>query len=390
MDTFGVGVIGFGFIGKVHAYGYLNMPIFYDPMPARVKLVGVAERDEELARKAADQGGFEFGTADWRELIARDDIQIINICSPNSLHAEQLLAAMAAGKHIYCEKPLVVSEADGARVEQALRSYRGIGQMTLEYRFYPPTLRATQLIGEGFVGNVISFRAAYLHSGSVDPAKPMGWKQLKSEGGGVLQDLGSHVVDLMDHLVGPMDSFLVETRILYPERPNQRGEIVPVEADDHMLMLAKLANGAVGSIEASKIATGAEDEMRIEIHGDKGGLRFNSMDPNYLEAYDLRDPEAPLGGHRGWRKIATVQRYEKPAGFPGPKFSIGWIRGHMHCLFNFVQCVAAGRPAEPSLQRGLHLQRLLAAAERSAAGRTWQPAPPPPKEHRRCAESLPQ
>jgi predicted dehydrogenase len=201
----------------------------------------------------------------------------------------------------------------------------------------------------------------------------MGWKQLKSEGGGVLQDLGSHVVDLMEHLVGPFAEVLAETRILYPQRPNQRGERVPVEADDQMLMLAKLPNGAVGSIEATKIATGAEDEMRFEIHGTHGALRFNAMDPNYLEAYDLREPEAPLGGQRGWRKIATVQRYEKPAGFPGPKFSIGWIRGHMHCLYNFLDAVATGRPAEPSLARGLELHHVLAVAEESAATREWRP-----------------
>ncbi len=117
---------------------------------------------------------------------------------------------------------------------------------------------------------MISFRAIYLHSGSVDPNKPMGWKQLKSEGGGVLQDLGSHVVDLMDYLIGPFDSVLTETRILYEKRPNQQGEIVPVEADDHFVMMVKLPNGALGLIEASKIATGAEDELRFEIHGDRG------------------------------------------------------------------------------------------------------------------------
>ena len=375
MQTLGVGVIGFGFIGKVHAYGYLNMPLFYDPLPVRTKLVGVATSRPETARKAAAQGGFEFGTDNWRDLIARDDIHIINICSPNSQHAEQLLAAMAAGKHIYCDKPLVVGAEAIERVASALHTYRGIGQMTLQYRSYPPTLRARQLLDDGFVGNVISFRAAYLHAGSVDPAKPMGWKQLKSEGGGVLQDLGSHIVDLMDYLIGPIESTLTETRILYPRRPNQHGELVPVEADDQMLMLARLHNGAIGAIEASKIATGAEDELRFEIHGDKGALRFNLMDPNYLEAYDLREAETPLGGQRGWRKIATVQRYAKPAGFPGPKFGIGWIRGHMHCLYTFLCAVAAGQHAEPSLQRGLHLQRMLAAAEQSAATHAWQDVP---------------
>ncbi|HPO71947.1 MAG TPA: Gfo/Idh/MocA family oxidoreductase [Armatimonadota bacterium] len=376
METLGVGIIGFGFIGKAHTYGYLNMPLYYDPVPVRTRLVGVATSREETARKAKEQGGFEFATTDWRELIARDDIQIINICSPNSQHAEQLLAAIAAGKHIYCDKPLVVTAEEARQVEAALREYRGTGQVTLQYRFYPPTLRAKQLIDEGFVGNVICFRASYLHSGSVDPNRPMGWKQLKSEGGGVLQDLGSHVLDLMDHLIGPVTSVMCDMRILYPERPLPSGEFVPVEADDHVVMLARLANGATGTIEATKIATGTEDELRFEIHGDRGALRFNLMDLNYLEAYDLREPDSPMGGHRGWRKLATVQRYEKPSGFfPSSKSGIGWVRGHMHCLYSFLRAIATGEPAEPSLQRGIQIQRMLAAAAHSAATRTWQELP---------------
>ncbi|MDH7569149.1 MAG: Gfo/Idh/MocA family oxidoreductase [Armatimonadota bacterium] len=375
METLGVGVIGFGFIGKVHAYGHLNLPLFYDPVPVRTRLVGVATSREETARKAQEQGGFEFATTQWRELVARDDIHVIHICSPNSQHCEQLLAAMAAQKHIYCDKPLVVTEEEVARVEAALAGYHGVGQMTFQYRFYPPTLRARQLIAEGFVGNVISFRAQYLHSGSVDPHRPMGWKQLRSEGGGVLQDLGSHIVDLMELLVGPFAEVMAETRILYPRRPNAQGEMVPVEADDQVVMLVRLANGAVGTLEASKIATGSEDELRFEIHGDRGALRFNLMDLNYLEAYDLRDADTPLGGNRGWRKIATVQRYERPAGFPGPKFGIGWIRGHMHCLYSFLKAVAEGESPEPSLRRGAYVQRILAAAARSAAHGTWEPVP---------------
>ena len=143
-----------------------------------------------------------------------------------------------------------------------------------------------------------------------------------------------------------------------------------------MVMMAKLPNGAIGTIEASKIATGAEDELRFEIHGDRGALRFNSMDPNYLEAYDLRVPDAPLGGGRGWCKIACVQRFEKPGGFPGPKFSIGWIRAHLHSLYNFLQAVANRKQPQPSLQDGLRLQRLLSVAEKSALTQTWQSLPP--------------
>jgi len=372
MQTLGVGIIGFGFMGKVHAYNYRSVPFYYDPIPIRTKLIGVADPKGEQALGSALADEFEFFTTDFRDLLAREDIHIIDICSPNSQHTEQLLATMATGKHIYCDKPLAVGEADLDRVEAALRNFQGQGQMALQYRFFPATLRAKQLIEAGFIGNVINFRAAYLHSGSVDPDKPMGWKQLKSEGGGVLQDLGSHLVDLIDHLIGPLASVYAQTHVLYPQRPNGQGEIVPVETDDMVIMMIKLPNGTMGTIEASKIATGAEDEMRFEIHGDQGALRFNSMDPNYLEAYDRNVPDAPLGGERGWRKIACVQRFEKPGGFPGPKFSIGWMRAHIHSLHVFLESIATGRQTQPSLQDGLRLQRMLSRAEMSAATQTWQ------------------
>jgi predicted dehydrogenase len=372
METLGVGMIGFGFMGKTHTYGYRNMPLFYDPPPLRTRLVGVATARPETAARAAEIGGYEFGTADWRDLIARDDIHLINICSPNSAHLEQILAVLAAGKHLYCDKPLVVNAQQAAQVEAALAGYRGMGQMTLNYRFFPPTLRAKQLIAEGFLGTVLSFRGEYLHSGSVDPDRPVGWKQLSTEGGGVINDIGSHILDLMDYLVGPLESVLAQTRLLYPERPDRTGQRVSVEAEDQVVMLARLGNGALGTIEASKIATGTEDELRFELHGDRGALRFNLMDTNYLQAYDLREPETPLGGQRGWRKIATVGRYDPPAVFPASKGSLGWLRGHVHCLYNFLQGVATGVQPEPSLQRGVDLQKKLAAVARSAETGGWE------------------
>jgi len=375
METLGVGIIGYGFIGKVHAYAYRTIPFFYDPPPCCTRLVGVATAHAETARKAALQGDFEFGTDNWRELIEREDIDIINICSPNLEHTEQLLAAMAAGKHIYCDKPLVVGAQDMARVEASLADYSGIGQMTLQCRFFPATLRAQELIKNGFLGEITSFRASYLHSGNVDSKRPMGWKLSRAAGAGVLQDLGSHIFDLMDNMIGPFHSVLAEQRILHPERSDAAGNRVTVDGDDHTVMLLRLPNGALGTIEASKISTGAEDELRFEINGEKGALRFNLMDANYLEAYDMRQPDAPHGGDRGWRKIACVQRFEKPAGFPTPKAGIGWLRGHVHCLYSFLNAIAEGKPAEPSLEQGLHLQYLLAAAEQSAATRTWQDLP---------------
>lgn len=374
-ETVGIGLIGYGFMGRVHSYGYINIPLFYDPPALRPRLVGVADATTELAEKAAAHAGFEFGTDTWQDLIERDDIQIIDICSPNAFHIDQVLAAIAAGKHIYCEKPVVVSDEEADRVEEALRSYSGIAQTTLNYRFFPAMLRAKQLVDTGRVGNVVSFRGAYLHSGNVDAKRPMHWKQLKSAGGGVLRDCGPHVMDTIDYLIGPLDSIFATSHILYPQRPTTSGEMMTVEAEDNIVMLARLPNGAIGTMETSKIATGADDELRYEIHGDKGAIRFNSMNPNYLEFYDLADSDQPLGGERGWQRIASVNRYQSPAGFPGPKFAVGWIRAHMHCLYSFLDSVAKGTQGEPSLKQGLRITRMITVAECSESTQTWQKVP---------------
>ena len=370
-ETLGVGLIGYGFMGRVHEYCYRNMGFFYDPAPVPIRLVGVCTSSEQTAKKAGQHGGFGLATTDYWELIGRDDIHIIHICTPNHLHKEQLLAAIAADKHIYCDKPLTTNVEEAKEVAEALRAYKGIGQMTLQCRFYPATLRAKQMIGEGFLGKVISFRAVYLHSGSVNPNKKMGWKQLTSSGGGVVNDLASHVIDLIDHLIGPLEAVLAENRILYDRRSGPDGKEIAVEAEDQSAMLIKTADGGLGTIEASKIATGADDKLWVQIEGDRGALRFDLSQPNTLEAYDLRATDSPLGGRRGFTHIDTAGRYDKPAKFPGPKFSIGWLRGHVHCLYNFLSCVAEQRHPEASLASGVRLQRILAAVHRSSNQKKW-------------------
>ena len=182
-----------------------------------------------------------------------------------------LLKALKAGKNIYCDKPLVTSEQETQELLQQLQGTNVITQVAFQYRFFPATLRAKQLIEEGRLGKILSFRISYLHSGSVDPNKPIGWKQDKSiGGGGVLFDMGSHALDLIDYLLGEYDSIFAQTETVYSRRPDRSGNMVNIEAEDLVLMIAKMKNGGVGTIEASKIATGTSDELRFEIHGDRG------------------------------------------------------------------------------------------------------------------------
>jgi len=366
--SYGIGLLGCGFIGKVHTYGHHVMPYYYQDMPWRARLVGVCTSRPETAEKARDGLGFEFGTTDAAELIEHPEVDVVHVCTPNTLHHDELLAAIAAGKHVYCDKPLTATWAEAKDVLAALKGYSGTHQMTFHNRFFTGTLRARQLIEEGAVGDVTCFRCEYLHSGSVDADKELGWKLDAAFGGGVINDLGTHVVDLMQHLIGPFDEVTCATRILHADRParGDKSKRVPVQAEDHAILTVRQDAGALGTIEATKIATGTEDELRFEIHGTRGALRFNLMDPNWLDLYDATVPDKPIGGRCGWTRIACVQRYEPPAGkWPASKGSIGWLRGHVHCLHNFMDAVHAGRKAEPGLEVGAELQRFVEAARRS-------------------------
>jgi predicted dehydrogenase len=279
---------------------------------------------------------------------------------------------MAAGKHIYCDKPLTVNVEEAAAVSRAMKGWKGIGQMTFHNRFYSATQKARQLVDQGFIGTPIGFRGIFLHSGSVDPAAPVTWRQRKSFGGGALRDIGSHLLDLTDWLAGPIESLRAETRTLHPRRPDGRGGMETVEVDDQVVMTARLAGGAIGTLEASKIATGAEDDLHLEVNGTRGAIRMNLMEPDFLEVYSLADPDSPLGGQRGWKRIPTLGRYPAPAAFPPPRSTSGWLRGHTHCLHNFLSAVAERKPAEPSLARGIAVQRMIDCAERAAISGAWE------------------
>jgi len=374
MQTKNVGFIGFGFIGKVHAYGYINLPMHYQPLPFRPVLSHVCTSRPETARAGADIIGAPHAVTDYREITENPDIDIVHICTPNHLHKDALLSAMAHGKHIYCDKPLTATLTEAEAIAAALPDYTGTAQMTLQNRFFPATMRAKQLIDGGFLGKVLEFRCCYLHAGSADPNAPLKWKLSAAAGGGVIADLASHVLDLMHFLLGDYTRLIASTSIAYPERPmlGNPDQKVPVDVEDCVMILARMANGALGHIEATKIATGSEDELRFEIHGSKGALRFNGMDPHHLELWDQSAPAGPIGGTRGWTRVNCGQRYPEPAnGFPSPKAAIGWMRGHMACLANFLFDIAAGNPGNPGLAQGVYIQELIHACRRSAQDEAW-------------------
>ena len=373
MREIGVGIIGFGFMGKAHTYAYKIIPLYYEDLPFRVRLVGVCNRTLEKAQKAKESLGFEFATSDPQDILARDDIQVVNICTPNIYHRDHVISALKAGKHVYCDKPLSTNWDEAKEIIKVLdEKPQLITQMTFQNRFFPAIMKAKELIENGFLGRVLSYRACYLHSGSVDPDKPMGWKMEKSMGGGVLLDLASHVLDMIYYLLGEYQSVFAYNEIVYPKRPHPSGLMVDVEAEDLSILILKMKNGATGIIESSKIATGTNDDFRFEIHGQKGAMRFNLMDPNWLEVYDNTVPEEALGGERGFKKIECVQRYGEPGGkFVSPKAAIGWIRAHVHSLYSFLNYVYLGSQASPSIRDGAYIQYVMEKARESSRIKQW-------------------
>jgi len=384
MKTFNVGILGYGFIGKVHAYAYRCLPFVCDPVPLAARITHVCTGHAETAEKAAADLGADHAVTDYRRVTEDPDVDIVHVCTPNHLHSDALLSAIAHGKHIYCDKPLVATEAEADAVEAALADYTGTAQMTFNNRFLPATLKAAELADDGFLGEPLEFRAAYLHGGSVDPQRPMRWKLSGAAGGGVIPDLASHVLDLVHRLLGPYERVLAQTKIAYPRRPapDDPSRMVEVDAEDAVQMLVRMRSGAVGTVEATKIATGTEDELRLEVHGTGGAMRFHLMEPHYLEVYQARAASGP-GGGRGWTRLATGHRYAPPdTQFPSPKSAIGWVRSHVACLENFLTAVAEGRPAEPDLGQegrpaepdlgqGVIIQRLLARVRESAERGQW-------------------
>lgn len=378
--TLRVGIVGHGFMGKMHGHSYRSLNFYYDPAPAKVVLAGVATQTEQSWKRAVDEWGYEFGTTDFRELCARDDIDIIDCCTPNYAHKDVLLTALEHGKHVYMDKPLCLN-LDEARVmaKAAAAHPECVTQMTFNYRFVPAILRAKELIDGGGLGRVFSLRVCYLHAGYVSAKRPITWRLdvAKSGRGGALFDLGSHVIDLTRYLLGEFEEVSDMAETFIKERPlkDDPSRKVPVEVDDVSILSVRLKNGAIGTIESTRLATGVQDEIRFEAHGEKGAIRFNLMQPNYLEFYDNTLPEGAYGADRGFKLIECVARYPKPSALPGPKNTVGWERFHVHCIYNFVKHVVEGTAAAPDIMDGAKTQAIMEAALESRAARRWMQAP---------------
>ena len=373
MKTYGVGIIGAGFMGKTHTYNYANLPLFYDGLLFKTKLIGICNRTLSKAERLKEEFGYEFATSDYRELLSRKDIDIIDVCTPNNVHHEQITAALEAGKHVYADKPICITDSEAEDIAHRARESGVIHMTAFHNRFFPSIIKLKTLLDEGFFGKLLSFRIVYYHSSNLDPKKFRGWRQsMEESGGGVLYDMGSHVIDLIYHFLGEYDRLSMQSIILYPERPDAEGRMTKVDTEDHVLIQAVMKGGVIGTMEVSKVIVGSNDDLDLELYGTLGAAKFQLMKPGYLHIYDSRDPDEPFGGLRGYKAIETLNKDPgSKSNFPGPRFAIGWLRGHVGSQYHFLKCVHEHKPAVPTLADGAYIQRIMNALYRVNNSGSW-------------------
>ncbi len=363
-----IGLCGFGAMGKTHAFAVENLKYYYGALSFDAEIAGVCTRSLEKSQQVAKAYGFALATADEDVLIGDPSVDIIDICTPNSCHYATVKKALAAGKHVLCEKPLCTTPEEAAELAELAKQSGKICTMVFNNRHLAPLLRAKELVEEGRLGRILSFRADYLHNSCTDLHRPAGWKQNRDIcGGGVLFDLGSHVIDLVYFLCGAFDRVLGIPQIAYKTRLGMEGQPWQTNADEAFYLLATLRSGAVGALTASKLVCGANDDLSIEIFGEKGSLKFSLMQPNFLYFYDATETPGALGGNSGYRAIECVGRYPAPGGsFPSPKAPSDWLRGHVGSMYSFLNAVHTGVQNHPDFTDGAHVQAVMAAAYRSA------------------------
>ena len=378
-----IGLAGYGMIGRVHGMNYGELPFLYPGALPRPVLHTVCTSSAETAKAAAAEGGFAESTARIDALVSSDRIDVIDVCLPNHLHKPVILEALRAGKSVYCEKPLAGTIEDAREIAAAANAAGAHFGMVFQYRFIPAIMKAKEILDAGRIGRVFTWRAEYLHSGYQNPGRPMSWRMQKESGGsGALGDLGSHIIDLVRHLLGEFQSVQGQMETFIDRRPLSRDsdEYGRVTVDDAAWFRARMADGSVGTVEASRFATGTMDDLRISIYGEKGALKFDLMDPSFLYYFDEAKAPGDFGGERGWQRLETAQYYPG-AKAPPARAPIGWVRSHAENQFAFLKAVTENRPPSPGIIDGLRTQLVIDAVERSAAREGAWTAVDPDNDH---------
>src|SRR3712207_2427749 len=383
--SLGVGLIGYAFMGAAHSQAWRTAPHFFD-LPLRPRMTAIAGRNQAAVTDAAQRLGWEGAETDWRRVIERDDVGLVDVCTPGDTHAEIAIAALEAGKHVLCEKPLAntVAEAEAMAEAATKAAAQGVRSMVgFTSRRVPAIGLARQLVAEGRLGEIRHVRAQYLQDWIADPAAPMSWRLEKDKAGsGALGDIGAHIVDLTQYITGQTltgVSAMLETFVKERPLPTSTGklggvggaETGQVTVDDAAVFLGRFSGGALASFEATRFALGRKNAIRIEVNGSEGSLAFDFEDMNVLQFFDGTEPAE----RAGFRRILVTEPGHPYVGSWWPAgHGLGYEHGFTHQVVDLLTAIAKDEDPRPSFADGLQVQRVLDAVERSAAADSvWTP-----------------
>lgn len=378
--TLGVGMVGYAFMGAAHSQGWRTAGHVFD-LPVRPALAAICGRDRTAVEASAARHGWAAAETDWRALIARDDVQLVDICTPGDSHAEIAIAALDAGKHVLCEKPLANTVAEAEAMAEAAERAAARGQVAMvgfNYRKVPALTYARTMIEEGRLGTLRHVRATYLQDWLVDPESPLTWRlDRERAGSGALGDLGAHIVDLAQYLAGePLVGVSAVSETFVRERPVLAGAATglsgtadgaargAVTVDDATLFTGRLASGALASFEATRMAAGRKNALRLEINGERGSIAFDLERLNELSFHDHTEPATSAGFRR---ILVTEPQHPYLEAWWPPGHGLGYEHTFVHQARDVVRTIVEGRAPVPSFADGLQVQRVLAAVEESAA-----------------------
>ncbi|ASA21351.1 Gfo/Idh/MocA family protein [Paenibacillus donghaensis] len=380
MKQLRIGMIGYKFMGKAHSNAYRSLPMFF-PKSLKPEMSVLCGRNGEAVREAARVMGWAESETDWRRLVEREDIDLIDINAPSNAHKEIALAAAKAGKHIFCEKPLALTLEDSREMLQAAET-AGVAHMVgFNYRFSPAVRLAKKLVDSGRLGQIYHFRAWFLQDWILDPEFPLVWRlQKEIAGSGSHGDLGAHLIDLAHYLVGGIKEVIGMSETFIKERPlaaemtglsatgDKNAPKGQVTVDDATLFLARFDNGALGSFEATRFAAGHRSTNSFEINGSLGSVKFDFERMNELEVYLTRDDEDVQGFRR---VLATDPAHDYAEAWWPPGHTIGFEHTFIHEMLELSQALEEGRQPQPNFRDGVNCQAVLEAVERSVAERRW-------------------
>ena len=383
MKKLNVGLIGAGFMGKAHSLAYVAMPMFFWPAPAIPVRKTIVDVSDSIAAEAAQRFGFEKSTSDWRSVVEDPEIDIIDIATPNHLHAEIAIAAAAAGKHIISEKPLARSGDEAKTMYDAVKNAGIVHMVAFNYRRTPAVALAKKYIGEGAIGDILNFRGTYLQDWSADPDGPLSWRFQKSiAGSGSLGDIGTHVVDMARFLCGEITQVNTQLKTWVKTRPLQAGGVdklgastkdstAPrgeVDVDDEVLSLLEFQNGAIGSLEATRNAHGRNNFLTFEIHGTIGSIYFNYERRDELQVAFANDQ----ADRKGFRTVYTGPAHPYGEGlWPIPALGIGYGETKIIETYDFVKAIMEGGEVSPNFKDGYQINLIADAMAASAQSRSW-------------------